>query len=228
MGIGMGHPGGGHPGGGRPGVGPAALAQIRSYWHALRRQGGQTLPRRSDIDPRAIEDALTCAFLAERIAPGMARFRLAGMHLADLMGVDVRGMPVSALFDLDSRPRLSLVLNQVFTVPGIGELWLEAPKGLGRPALTGRMMLLPLRGEDDVPLTFGCLITDGPLGRAPRRLAISRAVVETLDMVPAERPAAHRIRLPEFAEAQTPFVPPPRAEPGRAHLRLVKSDRPHA
>lgn len=224
MGIGMGHPGGDHPGGGRPGVGPAALAQVRGYWQRLRRRNGDALPNRSDIDPRGIDSALTCAFLAERIAPGMARFRLAGMHLADLMGMDVRGMPVSAMFDLDARPRLAEVLHQVFTVPGIGELWLESPRSLGRPALTGRMVLLPVRGEGEAPLAFGCLVTDGPIGRAPRRLTITRAVVETLDMVPAEAPAS-RIRLPHFAEDPAPFLPPPpRAKPGRAHLRLVKSD----
>lgn len=217
MGIGI-----GHPGGGRAGVTPAALAQVRAYWHTLRRRSGQNLPRRADIDPRAIEGALTCSFIAERIAPGMARFRLSGMHLADIMGMDVRGMPVSSMFELDSRPRLAEVLNQVFTVPGIGELWLASPRGLGRPELTGRLVLLPIQGEGEAPLAFGCLVTEGSIGRAPRRLAITRSVVETLDMVPAE--PVNRLRLPEFAESQTPFVPPPRAKPGRAHLRLVKSD----
>ena len=217
MGMGI-----GHPGTGRPGVGPAALVQVRNYWQGLRRQSGRNLPRRADIDPRGLEGALTCAFIAERIAPGMARFRLAGMHLADLMGMDVRGMPVSSLFELDARPRLAEVLGKVFTMPGIAELWISSPQGLGRQPLSGRMLLLPIEGEGEAPLVLGCLAAEGSIGRSPRRLMIDRVATEALDLVPAG--TSRRPRLTEFAEPAAQFVPPPRAKPGRAHLRLVKSD----
>lgn len=224
-----------HPGGDRPGANAAVLAQVRGYWHALRSQRRGALPHRSDIDPRGIANALTCAFLAERIAPGMARFRLAGTHLADLMGMDVRGMPVASLFDLDARPRLAEVLQQVLAMPGIGDLWLESPRGLGRGPLLGRMVFLPVEGDGEAPLVFGCLVTDGAIGRAPRRLTITRAVVEALDSAPARQ--VSRPYLPDLAESpaaytpnrphelfSAPMTPPPRAKPGRAHLRLVKSD----
>ncbi|WP_101340384.1 PAS domain-containing protein [Cereibacter azotoformans] len=219
-GTGIGHPGGG----GRAGVDPAALLVVRSHWHELRRRAGGELPGRADIDPRRIEGALGCAFLAERIAPGMARFRLAGMHLADLLGIDVRGIPISTMFGFDSRDRLAEVLGRVFTGPGVGEVWIESPASLGRQALTGRLLLLPLRSEGEPPLVFGCLVTEGEIGRAPRKLTITRSAVEMIEAMPPERPLP-RLRLPEFSEAGFEAAPPPpRAKPGRAHLRLVKSD----
>ncbi|MGP3697048.1 PAS domain-containing protein [Rhodobacter sp. NSM] len=211
-------------GGGRAGVDPQSIPLVRGYWQELRRRSGGALPRRADIDPRRIGDALTCAFLAERIAPGMARFRLAGMHLADLIGIDVRGIPISTMFDFESRARLAEVLAQVFTGPGVGEVWIESAGTLGRQPLTGRLLLLPLRAEEELPLIFGCLVTEGEIGRAPRRLSITRSAVEMLDTAPAGKPAL-RIHLPDFAAAGfDPAPPPPRAKPGRSHLRLVKSD----
>ncbi|MDZ4094974.1 MAG: PAS domain-containing protein, partial [Paracoccaceae bacterium] len=115
----------------------AMVHQVRAYWEGLRR--GPVLPRRADIDPRGIEGALEGAFILDRIAPGMARFRLAGMGLVELMGMEVRGMPLSAMFDPMGRSRLAEGLEQVFTTPAILDLHLEAERGIGRPALSGRM-----------------------------------------------------------------------------------------
>jgi len=36
---------------------------------------------RSQIDPRGLEQVLPSAFILERIAPGVARFRIAEHHL---------------------------------------------------------------------------------------------------------------------------------------------------
>ena len=66
----------------------------------------RAVPMRSDVDPRGIERSLEHAFILERIAPQMARFRLAGMHLTDLMGMEVRGMPTTALFAPAARAAL--------------------------------------------------------------------------------------------------------------------------
>ena len=85
--------------------GGATLQAVRGYWEALRQNG--CLPRRDQIDPRGLAVALDKVFLVERIATGQARFRLAGMQLNDLMAMDVRGMPLSALFDPTARGRLA-------------------------------------------------------------------------------------------------------------------------
>lgn len=91
---------------------PAQFGQLEGYWQALRPADG-ALPRRADFDPRGIADLLDCTLLLERIAPGQVRIRLAGMALCDLMGMDLRGMPLSALMLPEARPALSAHLDQV-------------------------------------------------------------------------------------------------------------------
>lgn len=206
----------------------AILAEVRAYWEGLR--GGGSLPERDQIDPRGIAGALENTFLLERVAPGIGRFRLAGMQLHDLMGMDVRGMPVSTLFEPPARTRLSDGLENVFASPAILELWLEAERGIGRPALEGRMIVLPLtgmRGETD--LALGCLAMEGSLGRAPRRFAISGLMSEVVKQRHAPMPATQPARQLAHGFAEQPrhfaaledFTPrPPRGKP---NLRLVHS-----
>lgn len=144
------------------------IAEMRDYWHGLRR--GRAIPARSDVEPRGISRALDYAFILERIAPGAARMRLAGRHLIDLMGMEVRGMPICAFLQSSSRGRLSDVLESVFKAPQIAELTLNSRGEYARPELNARMLLLPLRSDlGDVTRALGCLISDGETGVAPRR-----------------------------------------------------------
>lgn len=86
----------------RTDIGFSALNQVESYWEALR--GTRMMPKRSEIDPRGIESALEYTFILERIAPGMARLRIAGSHLSDLMGMEVRGMPLTSFITPTAPP----------------------------------------------------------------------------------------------------------------------------
>ncbi len=95
----------------------APLAQVEAYWEALR--GSRLMPNRADIDPRGIEQALEYSFIVERIAPGIARLRIAGSHLSDLMGMEVRGMPLTAFIAPGSRRQVSDTLEEVFETPAI-------------------------------------------------------------------------------------------------------------
>lgn len=184
-----------------------ALQDVRAYWEAMR-QGGR-LPRRDDINPRGMASALEQVFLVEQIAPTHGRLRLAGMGLSDLLGMDVRGMPVTALLEPVARAQLSEALGGLFRGDHILDLWLEAERGIGRPPLTARMLLLPLIGSHGEPdLALGCLCSKGSIGRAPRRFRISRLLRETL-------PVAERV----FAEPPRPLVAPK----GKPDLRLVSS-----
>jgi hypothetical protein len=204
----------------------AMLAEVRAYWEGLRHDGA--LPRRDEIDPRGIAGALENTFLLERVAPGIARFRLAGMQLHDLMGMDVRGMPLSSLYEPLGRTRLAEALEGVFAGPATLEVWLEAERGIGRPALEGRMLLLPLtaaRGDTD--LALGCLAMHGAIGRAPRRFAIAGVLSEKIERRGAEpRRSADRVpaSVPGLSESSSFFHTasprPPRAKP---QLRLVHS-----
>ncbi len=170
----------------KPALSNAPIQQVRAYWEALRTIGA--LPSRDLLDPRGMVDVLEKVFLIEQIAPGHARFRLAGTQLHDLLGMDLRGMPLSALLDPSSRPRLSNGLDALFESPTVLDLWLQAERGLAREALTARMVLLPLaEAKGEARLALGCLAIDGAIGRAPRRFSITGMVTEPL--VDGSKPA---------------------------------------
>lgn len=199
------------------------MAQMRAYWEGLR--ADRLVPQRAEVDPRGIERALEYAFILDRIAPGIGRFRLAGMHLNDLMGMEVRGMPVSALFAPAGRDQLTSALESVFADPAIAELSLAADTGLGKPALAARLVLLPLRSDaGDINRCLGALVSDGMIGRTPRRfnLCESRLIAIRALREGASDPAA----APGFAESALPFAPPAPLTPEqrRAQLRLVRSN----
>lgn len=90
------------------------LRLVEHYWHELATARGE-VPLRSEIDPRSIENALEYAFLAERIAPGLAKLRVAGAHLNDLMGMETAGMPLSTLFTPAARETLAGAVGRCST-----------------------------------------------------------------------------------------------------------------
>lgn len=211
--------------------GPNPLPQLRAYWEGLRVAGG--IPARADVNPRGIESALSCTFLLERIAPGIARFRIAGMDLADVMGMEVRGLPFSSLFCGPARARLAEALEQVFISPAVLTMDLTAERGMGRPVLLGQVLAMPLRDDQGrIQMALGCIALKGKVGRNPRRFEIAHTSLARL-----ERPAPSVIRdacaAPQavptatekdkrryFAEAAGQFDT---AKPcGASYLRLVK------
>jgi hypothetical protein len=199
------------------------MAEMRAYWEGLR--ADRLVPQRAEVDPRGIERALEYAFILDRIAPGIGRFRLAGMHLSDLMGMEVRGMPISAMFIPACRDRLGSVLEAVFADPAIAELSLGAETGIGKPALGARLLLLPLRSDaGEVNRCLGALISAGKMGRAPRRFNLHESRVIALR--PAQDASPDGAATQGFAEAALPFTShaPPGPEERRAQFRLVRSD----
>ena len=215
----------------------AAVREVRAYWTALR--DDQDLPRREQINPRGMAGALHRVFMAERIAPGLARFRLAGMDINTLMGMDVRGMLLSSLFDPDARARLADILEKVFTTRSIVELDLEADRGIGRPAMRGRLLLLPLKSAaGDCDLILGCLACDGQIGRTPRRFFIARAMEQMPDAqanTPSQTkslattkpdldPPRVASMLAELAEPPANRFSAPKRRTERPYLRLVRQE----
>ncbi|MFZ1470161.1 MAG: PAS domain-containing protein [Paracoccaceae bacterium] len=199
----------------------SGLAEVRAYWEG--RRNGIGIPSRADLDPRGMAGALEQVFIAERIGTGLVRLRIAGSGLAEVAGLDMKGLPLSALITPESRLRLAEVLERVFTQPIAADLHLEAERAIGRPALQARLMLLPLRSAGGArDLVLGCLATGGTIGRAPRRFAITRAMEERLIVDPtavAARVGVDLRTLPGLAEPATPAQP----IAGKPHLRLVYS-----
>ena len=189
------------------------IRQAEAYWTAL--LSGDGVPMRSQIDPRGLENVLEYTFILERIAPGLARFRLAGSHLNKLAGMEVRGMPLTAFFEAEARPKVKETLEQVFSAPATAELGLTSSGAFGRARMQARMILLPLRSDlGDVSRVLGVMLSDGAIGSTPRRFAISdqriKQVSDLNSPVEPQREAAG------FAEDQTEFG-------RRSHLRLVVS-----
>jgi hypothetical protein len=211
---------------GRPVVSFPAIAQVDAYWEGLR--AGRLMPTRAEVDPRGLEGALEYAFILEYIGRGVGRLRIAGMHLNDLLGMEVRGMPLTSFFAPDAREKVAATLESVVTRPQVADLTVGAARGIGRPALTGRMFLAPLGTDGNgAPRILGCLQTQGTLGRAPRRFDVehvqTRRIVATAQ---TPQPVADGPVVQHgFAESAAPFGQSnPYSRPQRPSLRLIKNE----
>ncbi|MEO1137877.1 MAG: PAS domain-containing protein [Pseudomonadota bacterium] len=200
------------------------LAQFVAYWTSMRR--GNDVPLRTEIDPRGIEALLGNAFIAEKIAPGLARLRIAGAHLADVMGMEVRGMPLSALIEPEDRQQLADAIVELFEGPAQIRIELASPGGIRRAPMTATLLILPLRSDlGDISRALGCFVSNGSIGATPRRFRVVSSQVERIDLT-AEKKAKG------FAEAQAPLAAkkpdaqpqPPRSASERSYLRLVHSE----
>lgn len=197
------------------------LRQAEAYWTALRQ--GSALPRRADLDPRGLADVLDRAFLLERQDEDAPRFRLTGQTLSDLAGIDLRGMPLFALFHRNAQTALVAPFADCFDMPAVVELALTAQGIDGRADVAARMILLPLLDEFGVVRrALGVLSVAGVPDRAPVRFHLREL---TLRPLPAEA-GSRRLRLspatptlpgrPDgLAEAPAPLAHAP-------YLRVVK------
>lgn len=189
-----------------------ALGKVEAYWEGLR--DGRAMPARAEVDPRGIADVLEFAFVLERVAPGVARIRLAGMHLDDLMAMSVRGMPITAMFLPEARRELQQVIENVLETPAVVRLTLGSDRGFTRPPLDGQMMLLPLRdAHGNVTRILGALETRGKIGRGPRRFMIRDIETKALPNTDAGRPRGVFDRFrPATQTAPRPGLTPIRAD----------------
>lgn len=121
-------------------AGPAVLDQLERYWAGLLPDGG--LPARSQIDPRAIRGVLSHVFILERIAPGVARFRIAGTELNRITGTDLRGAPLTTLFAARSRADVAAAVETCLGTPAITEATVKPHSG--DAADCGTMLMLPM------------------------------------------------------------------------------------
>lgn len=202
-----------------------AIHQIDSYWEGLR--DGRPMPMRSEVDPRGMEGALEHALLMEMVAPGIARIRVAGVHMTDLLGMEVRGMPLTAFIEPGDRTRLQDLLSEVVESPKVAEVSLSSPGGIGRPPLNARLYLAPLASDlDRRPRILAGFQAQGSIGRTPRRFSIEsihkRRIVASGEMTqtPAKPSAAP---VSQFSEPEAEFTPAPKATAAeRPYLRLVR------
>ncbi|MFQ1702618.1 PAS domain-containing protein [Loktanella agnita] len=191
-----------------PGTNDPVLQSLEKYWQALRH--AQRIPSRNDIEPSQIDRALPHAFILQRVAPGIARMRVAGQQLHDLLKMDARGMPISTFFVPDARDQLAGLIEAAFTEPAIICAPLTSPGSLVRPSLTGNMMLLPLRDDKgETSRILGAIVTDGPASTRPRRFAITEGAMirhDTLGLQLASVQSIPRVPTEKRPDAQRPAL----------------------
>ncbi|WP_322888968.1 MULTISPECIES: PAS domain-containing protein [unclassified Yoonia] len=202
---------------GLPGADCPILQSLELYWQSLRHS--RHIPARNEIAPHMIDAALPHAFILQRVAPGVARMRVAGQRIHDLLRMDARGMPVSVLFAPDSRDRMRDLVETAFTQPAIVAASLLSAGQIFRPALPATIMMLPMRDErGEVSRVLGALVCDAsPANRArrfdlvpDRTVRIDSLAITLASSQPAPAP------LPE------PIAPQPqRPDMQRPALRLV-------
>ncbi|WP_071797053.1 PAS domain-containing protein [Natronohydrobacter thiooxidans] len=165
---------------------PTLFARVCAYWSSLRENG--TPPRRAAIEAQALADALPHVFLAELVTPRVARLRICGHRIEALMGMEMRGMPLSVLFVGSARDALAEAVEQ--TAKGARViLSLEAEAESGMPQISATLALLPLVDEAGrITRLLGVLDQRGETGRAPRRFTLARPVLDEPPAAPARRP----------------------------------------
>lgn len=202
--------------------GRTILEELETYWRDLR--GARRIPVRSDVDPVRIDAALPYAFILDRVAPGVGRLRVAGQKLSAFVGMEARGMPLTSFFTADARDMVMQQTENVFSRPALVEMPLMSARSLGRPKLTGRMLLLPLLGPDgDVSRALGAILTDGMIGRLPRRFDIPDGQPIRCESLPEARVHAVAVAAVAGSRINTPFSAK-RPDVARPALRLVVSN----
>nr|WP_254054811.1 PAS domain-containing protein [Pseudophaeobacter sp. EL27] len=198
----------------RNAVSVSPMRQAEAYWTALRR--GDDIPNRSQIDPRGLENILSQTFILERVAPGIARFRLAGQKVNEMAGMEVRGMPITAFFTPDARKQMSAALEHMFEAPAIVEIEMQTEGSRLRGRREARMLLLPLRSDlGDVSRALGVFVSEGNPTNTSQRFAISsiemRAVAKSTDDTEFKSKSRSSEDVntpnPEFEELQSRLAP---------------------
>lgn len=195
-----------------------AIEKIEQYWERLR--AGRLIPSRCEVDPRELEGVLGNTFVLERIAPGLARFRIAGSHIVESTGLELRQMPTSVLFGTHSRGILSEALEAVFDEPAAVHMHLMSKGGFAEDDMKGELILLPLRNDTgEVNRVLGGIAMNGTVGRKPRRLEITRQARKTLTGFAGSAHSAPRPRI--VSESMRPLEC---ERSTGAHLKLVVSN----
>jgi hypothetical protein len=158
--------------------------------------------------------------VAEGVAPGIARFRLAGQHIAALAGMEPRGMPLSCLFEAAARDELAQAITQVTRGARV-VLALRAERGIGRPPLDARLALLPLAdGEGQITRILGAFESCGQIGRGPRKFRLSGPLPPLpIAQTCAEMPGQDTRNGPAAPPARISLPPTPEAR--RAAFRVI-------
>lgn len=174
------------------------IDRLWTYWNSLRTDG--PVPKRSAVKPLELGALLDYAFVVEHNPFCGAKFRVVGTSVTDLLGIDVRGMPVGALLTPSVRSRFVDPLKSVFQGPSTLTARFISSAENSNDVVTSSAMFLPMANESgDVTCALGCWVTDGALGAAPRHF-------DVLDSVECD-PLKHCLKKQKAApELERPYL----------------------
>jgi len=113
-----------------------------AYWDKVR--GNRATPRRFEIDPGQIAAILPSTFILERIDADTFRFRLAGTHVCDMFGFELRGTNFLAGWSPSDRSLLVRHLAALSKQGAVETIHMEAAP-VARASTTFEVLLLPLK-----------------------------------------------------------------------------------
>jgi hypothetical protein len=132
------------------------LREIERYWLQLR--GSFLLPQSGNLKAEDLKPYLSNIFIADKIAPGLVQIKTAGPGISASLGMDPRGMPLSALFWAQARGPLASAVHATLDTPEVTRLSLHAATNPLMPAIAAKMLLLPLLNNQPEPnRIFGVL-----------------------------------------------------------------------
>jgi hypothetical protein len=135
--------------------------EIYAYWDTLR--GNKPAPRREDFDPAKLKHHLGDLFILTDKGERTPFFRLAGTHLCDLFGRELRDSPFSDLWPAASATFPCRVARGILQhqLPVVFDI--EAEDDHGAAPLAFEMLLLPLSSDNDkAPRLLGALLPERP------------------------------------------------------------------
>lgn len=221
-------------------VDEAAQEMLQTLEADWRRMCGNadTLPHQM-LNPSRLDAALSNAFVLRRVAPGAARFRVAGQNIHSLMRLDPRGMPFSSMFTEEAREMIMEMMEAAFSLPAIVALPLRGRRGFGFKPVKATVILLPMRdAQGEMTRILGGIAISGPAPRKGMQFELDETVEMRMEALegryPDRRagsrsPEAMRLReATQFREPRTvaaatvnqgePAAPTNRQ---RGHLKLV-------
>ena len=188
---------------------------LYAYWNTLR--GSRVAPRRFEIEPASLGEALPDTFILERQDQTTFPYRLAGTRLCERFRKEFRGHNFLAGWSAADSLVLRDRLNTISMHGGVSLLTAKADSAAGKTLLV-EMLILPLiHGQDIADRFLGALSPlESPAWLGFDPLCSMRIVAEET-IWPDGRPSTAEARTVD--DRQTPFLPQVR------HARIVRSDR---
>jgi hypothetical protein len=187
---------------------------LYAYWNGLR--GNRMAPRRFEIEPASMGDALPDTFILERRGDGAFPFRLAGTRLCDLFKLEFRGHDFLDVWAGVGGETVRSRLNTVSVQGGVVVLLADGETASGKSVLTEILILPLVHGQACADRFLGVLsLIEMPAWVDYEPLSILHLRSEEIIW-----PEGHPHTGIETADdRQSPFLPRVR------HARIVRSER---